>query len=48
MKEKTVTAFISRDSFLMSYYFSPKPNLLIAEKIALTDALVILELTPTP
>ena len=33
------------------YYFvnySPNPSLLTAEKIALTEALVILELTPTP
>ena len=31
-----------------SIYFSPSPSLLIAEKIALTEALVMLELTPTP
>ena len=30
------------------FYLSPNPNLLTAEKIALTEALVILELTPTP
>ena len=39
--------FQSAQPFLFPY-FSPSPRRLMAEKIALTDALVMLELTPTP
>lgn len=46
--EKARTVIRAFLIYLLAFYLLQSSNLFTAEKIALTEALVILELTPTP